>query len=75
MINDLDYVERVRGTYAGGGMASIGPAYDRWLLNYRLTWRYDLSARLKPDSSVAIGLDCRTYMTSSESTMGNQMAW
>lgn len=29
MINDLDYVERVRGTYAGGGMASIGPTYDR----------------------------------------------
>lgn len=28
-INDIDYVERVRGTYAGGGMASIGPAYDK----------------------------------------------
>jgi hypothetical protein len=29
MINDIDFVERIRGTYAGGGMASIGPVYDR----------------------------------------------
>jgi hypothetical protein len=28
MINDIDDVERIRGTYAGGGMASIGPVYD-----------------------------------------------
>ncbi|MBV9669085.1 MAG: hypothetical protein JO327_13270 [Nitrososphaeraceae archaeon] len=28
MINDVDFVERIRGTYAGGGMASIGPVYD-----------------------------------------------
>jgi hypothetical protein len=28
MINDIDLVERIRGTYAGGGMASIGPVYD-----------------------------------------------
>jgi len=29
MINDIDFVERIRGTYAGAGMASIGPVYDR----------------------------------------------
>lgn len=29
MINDIDSVERIRGTYAGDGMASIGPVYDR----------------------------------------------
>lgn len=28
MINDIDFVERIRGTYAGDGMASIGPLYD-----------------------------------------------
>lgn len=28
MINDIEIVERIRGTYAGGGMASIGPVYD-----------------------------------------------
>lgn len=28
MINDIDVVERIRGTYARGGMASIGPVYD-----------------------------------------------
>lgn len=28
MINDIDIVERIRGTYAGGGMASTGPVYD-----------------------------------------------
>jgi hypothetical protein len=28
MINDIDFVERIRGTYADGGMASIGPVYD-----------------------------------------------
>jgi hypothetical protein len=27
-INDIDFVERIKGTYAGGGMASIGPVYD-----------------------------------------------
>jgi hypothetical protein len=28
MINDIETVQRIRGTYAGGGMASIGPVYD-----------------------------------------------
>ena len=28
MINDIEFVERIRGTYAGGGLASIGPVYD-----------------------------------------------
>lgn len=28
MINDIETVERIRGTYAGGGLASIGPVYD-----------------------------------------------
>ena len=28
MINDIETVERIRGTYSGGGMASIGPVYD-----------------------------------------------
>jgi hypothetical protein len=28
MINDIETVERVRGTYAGGGLASIGPVYE-----------------------------------------------
>jgi hypothetical protein len=28
MVNDIEFVERIRGTYAGGGMASIGPVYD-----------------------------------------------
>jgi hypothetical protein len=28
MINDIDFVERIRGTYSGGGMASLGPTYD-----------------------------------------------
>ena len=28
MINDFEVVERIRGTYAGGGMASIGPVYE-----------------------------------------------
>lgn len=27
-INDIDFVEKIKGTYAGGGMASIGPVYD-----------------------------------------------
>ena len=27
MINDIEFVERIRGTYASGGMASIGPVY------------------------------------------------
>ena len=29
MINDIEFVERIRDTYAGGGMASIGPVYER----------------------------------------------
>jgi len=29
MINDFEVVERIRGTYAGGGIASIGPVYSR----------------------------------------------
>lgn len=29
MINDIDFVERIRGTYSGGGMASLGPTYDK----------------------------------------------
>lgn len=29
MINDIDFVEAIRGTYSGGGIASIGPVYDR----------------------------------------------
>ena len=28
MINDIEFVERIRGTYAGGGLASIGPVYE-----------------------------------------------
>ena len=28
MINDIEFVQRIRGTYAGGGMASIGPVYE-----------------------------------------------
>ena len=28
MINDIDDVERIRGTYGGDGMSSIGPVYD-----------------------------------------------
>ena len=28
MINDIETVERIRGTYTGGGMASIGPVYE-----------------------------------------------
>ena len=28
MINDIDFVERIRGTYSGS-MASIGPSYER----------------------------------------------
>lgn len=28
MINDIDFVERIRGTYVGEGTASIGPTYD-----------------------------------------------
>ena len=28
MVNDIEFVERIRGTYAGGGMASMGPVYD-----------------------------------------------
>ena len=28
MINDIDFVERIRGTYSGS-MASLGPSYDR----------------------------------------------
>ena len=28
VINDIETVERIRGTYAGGGMASIGPVYE-----------------------------------------------
>jgi hypothetical protein len=28
MINDTETVERIRGTYADGGMASIGPVYE-----------------------------------------------
>ena len=28
MINDIETVERIRGTYSGSGMASIGPVYD-----------------------------------------------
>lgn len=27
MINDVEFVERIRGTYSGGGLASIGPVY------------------------------------------------
>ncbi|MFZ0510030.1 MAG: hypothetical protein WAM14_00360 [Candidatus Nitrosopolaris sp.] len=30
MINDIDIVDRIRGTYAGGGMASIGPVYEKY---------------------------------------------
>lgn len=29
MINDIDVVEAIKGTYSGGGLASIGPTYDR----------------------------------------------
>jgi hypothetical protein len=29
MINDIDFVEMIKGTFSGGGMASIGPTYDR----------------------------------------------
>ena len=29
MINDIDFVERIRGTYVGAGGASIGATYDR----------------------------------------------
>ena len=28
-INDMDFVESIRGTYSGSGIASIGPVYDR----------------------------------------------
>jgi hypothetical protein len=28
MINDIEFVERIRGTYTGGGLASIGPVYE-----------------------------------------------
>jgi hypothetical protein len=28
MINDIETVERIRDTYSGSGMASIGPVYD-----------------------------------------------
>ena len=28
MINDIDFVEKIRGTYSGS-MASLGPSYDR----------------------------------------------
>ena len=28
MINDIEFVERIRGTYSGGGLASIGPVYE-----------------------------------------------
>jgi hypothetical protein len=28
MINDIETVDRIRGTYAGGGLASIGPVYE-----------------------------------------------
>jgi hypothetical protein len=30
MINDIDFVDRIRGTYAGGGVASIGPVYEKY---------------------------------------------
>jgi hypothetical protein len=29
MINDIDVVEAIKGTYSGGGLASIGPTYER----------------------------------------------
>lgn len=29
MINDIDVVEAIKGTYSGGGLASIGPTYGR----------------------------------------------
>jgi hypothetical protein len=29
MINDIDFVETIKGTYSGGGIASIGPTYER----------------------------------------------
>jgi hypothetical protein len=29
MINDIDFVETIKGTYSGGGMVSIGPTYER----------------------------------------------
>ena len=28
-INDMDFVESIRGTYSGSGIASIGPVYER----------------------------------------------
>jgi hypothetical protein len=28
-INDMDFVESIKGTYSGSGIASIGPVYDR----------------------------------------------
>ena len=28
-INDFDFVESIKGTYSGSGIASIGPVYDR----------------------------------------------
>jgi hypothetical protein len=28
-INDIDFVESIKGTYSGSGIASIGPVYDR----------------------------------------------
>ena len=38
MINDIEFVERIRGTYAGGGLASMGPVYDwPFLLLYSIT--------------------------------------
>jgi hypothetical protein len=30
MINDIEYVERIRGNYSFGGTASTGPSYDRF---------------------------------------------
>lgn len=28
-INDFDFVESIKGTYSGSGIASIGPTYER----------------------------------------------
>jgi hypothetical protein len=28
-INDIDWVESIKGTYSGSGIASIGPTYER----------------------------------------------
>ena len=29
MVNDIDFVEAIKGTYSGGALASIGPTHER----------------------------------------------